>query len=110
MHYLTGDRHLEQLVPSAEILIHGVHEDHTLPIDAALADAEDLYGNPLDAARALLILIAAMVPDDRSPGDLLQWHTNPHEYRRLRRAGMDAEHAAACASRVAPIRKGAVAS
>lgn len=95
---LTGDRHLDKLVPSAERLVQAVRTGAAMPIDAAFADAEHVYGNNLDAARALVVLLAAMVPDDRTAGELLRWRVNSHEYRRLRAAGITAESAAICAA------------
>jgi hypothetical protein len=101
---LTGDRYLETLVPSAEKLVRAVRNDDHLHIEAMLADAEQLYGDPLDAAHALVILLAAMVPDDKPAAELLRWHQNPHEYRRLRKAGVGAAEAGVLASQVRPIR------
>ncbi|RSN26533.1 hypothetical protein DMC63_01470 [Streptomyces sp. WAC 05977] len=106
---LTGDRYLETLVPSAEKLVHAVRRDDPMHVDAMLADAEQLYGDPLAGARALAVLLAAMVPDDRTADDLLRWHRNPHEYRRLRALGVPAAEAGELAAQVTPIRDGRVA-
>lgn len=106
---LTGDRHLETLVPSAEKLVRAVRNDQPMHVDAMLADAEMVYGDPATAARALVVLLAAMVPDDQTAADLLAWRRNPHEYRRLRAAGVPAREAAHLAAQVAPIRKASVA-
>lgn len=109
MTYLTGDRYLETLVHSTDLLVRGVHEDDTLAVDAAFADAEQVYGDPLDGARALVVLLAARVPDDSTAAQQLQWRSNPHEYRRLRRAGVSAEQAATLAATVRPITKAGAA-
>ncbi|RSN65444.1 hypothetical protein DMH01_03445 [Amycolatopsis sp. WAC 04182] len=100
---ITGDKYLDLLVPSAAKLVQAVRNDESMHIEAMLADAEQVYGDPLDAARALVILLAAMVPDDRAAEDLLRWHQNPHEYRRLRKAGVGAAEAGVLASQVRPI-------
>lgn len=106
---LTGDRNLETLVPSAEKLIRAVHEERPMHIEAMLADAEMVYGDPLTGARALVVLLAAMIPDDKTAAELLAWRKNPHEYRRLRAAGVSAAEAAHLAAQVAPLRKGSAA-
>ena len=101
---ITGDKYLDMLVPSAEKLVHAVRNDRQLHIEAMIADAEQIYGDPLDAADALVVLLAAMVPDDKTPAELLRWFQNPHEYRRLRMAGVGAAEAGVLASQVRPIR------
>lgn len=106
---LTGDRYLETLVPSAEKLVRAVHNEQPMHIEAMLADAEMLYGDALDGAHALVVLLAAMVPDDKTARELLRWRTNPHEYRRLRAAGVSAEQAAELAATVRPITRGTAA-
>ncbi|WP_093573075.1 hypothetical protein [Amycolatopsis rubida] len=78
---LTGDRYLETLVESAEKLVRAVRRENMLMVDAMLADAEMVYRDPLTGARAMVVLLAAMVPDDRTAAELLQWRAAP---RRLR--------------------------
>ena len=107
---LTGDRYLETLVPSAEKLIRAVREDRPMHVAAMLADAEQVYDDPLAGAQALVVLLAAMVPDDKAGAELLLWRKNPHEYRRLRAAGVGAAEAAELAAQVTPIRTRRVAS
>lgn len=106
---LTGDRYLETLVPSAERLVRAVHNGQSMHVEAMLADAEMAYGDPLDGARALVVLLAAMVPDDKTAAQLLRWRANPHEYLRLRAAGVGSEQAAELAATVRPIKKGTAA-
>lgn len=106
---LTGDRYLETLIPSAEKLVQAVHNDKPMHVDAMLADAEMVYGDALGGARALVVLLAAMVPDDKPAVQLLRWRANPHEYHRLRAAGVSSEQAAELASTVRPIKKGTAA-
>lgn len=107
---LTGDRYLETLVPSAEKLIRAVHEERPMHVEAMLADAEQLYGDALTGARALVVLLAAMIPDDQTAAQLLAWRRNPHEYRRLRALNVPAAEAAELAAAVTSIRSRAVAS
>ncbi|UKD55115.1 hypothetical protein L3Q65_45935 [Amycolatopsis sp. FU40] len=102
---LTGDRYLETLVPSAEKLVAAVRRDDMMFVEAMLADAEMVYDDPLTGAHALVVLLAAMVPDDQAAADLLRWRANPHEYQRLRAAGVSAAEAARLATQVSPIRK-----
>lgn len=97
---LTGDKRLDKLVDPAAVIVRAVHDDRAMHVDAMLADAEAVYGNQLDAARAMVVLLAAMVRDDREPAQLLLWWQNPVEYRRLRASGVDAETAAQLAARV----------
>lgn len=90
---LTGDKRLDKLVDPAAVIVRAVHDDRAQHVDAMLADAEAVYGDALTAARAMVVLLAAMVRDDREPGELLAWRHNPVEYRRLRASGVDAETA-----------------
>ncbi|WP_116201304.1 hypothetical protein [Amycolatopsis circi] len=102
---LTGDRYLETLVPSAEKLVAAVRRDDTMFVEAMLADAEMVYEDALTGAHALVVLLAAMVPDDRTAAELLRWRANPDEYRRHRAAGVPAKEAAELAAQIAPIRR-----
>src|ERR1043166_2247817 len=104
---LTGDRYLETLVPSAEKLVRAVRDGRGMHVEAMLAEAEMAYGDPLEGARALVVLLAAMVPDDKTATQLLRWHANPHETRRLRAAGVGSEQAAQLAATGRPIKRGA---
>ncbi|WP_432846013.1 hypothetical protein ACQPXB_36070 [Amycolatopsis sp. CA-161197] len=102
---LTGDRYLETLVPSAEKLVQAVREDNPMFVEAMLADAEMVYGDALDGARALVVLLAGMVPDDQTAEELLRWRANPAEYQRLRATGVSAREAAELAAQVPPPRR-----
>lgn len=55
------------------------------------------------SARALALVLAAMVPDDREPSDLLAWMRHRDEYLRLREAGFDADASAAMAGEYASV-------
>lgn len=108
--YLTGDRRLDQLLPSAEKLVMAVRTGNDLYIDAMLADAELEYGDALTGARAMCVLLAALVPEHHSAEHLLKWNRNPDEYRRLRAAGVPAPEAAELSAHVTPIRPHRAAS
>lgn len=86
MSALTGDRNLDTLVESAGKLVRAVRRDDSLMVDAMLADAEMAYGDPLTGARAMVVLLAAMVPADQPTAELLLWRANPRQ--RLRPAAV----------------------
>ena len=78
---LTGDPRTDALVGPAVQLAAAAHEHDGNRIASLLADIADLHG--------LVITLAAMVPDDRTPTELLAWLAQPHEYQRLRAEGVD---------------------
>lgn len=75
----TGDERTNRLIPTAQQLAAAVHEHDQPRINSLLHNA-DLHG--------LVILLAAMVPDDQPPSELLGWTNNPEEYHRLRNEGV----------------------
>jgi DNA-binding CsgD family transcriptional regulator len=103
---LTGAPLTDAVLPFAAQLIGAVRQGDLLDDlfwqahrTAARVDgdaAQDRAGTI--SARALAIVLAAMVPDDREPSDLLAWMRHPVEYLRLREAGFDAATSAAEAS------------
>lgn len=76
---VTGDSYTDALVPLACQLAAAVHDYDRAEI-ARLLDCVDLTG--------LVVVLAAMVPDDLAPSELLGWLGHPHEYTRLRAAGV----------------------
>lgn len=100
----TGDPRLDKLLPLADRLVRAAHNNHRLGIDTALVDAEAIYGDPVTAARALAVLLAAMCPDDSDADELLSWRRNPEEYRRLRGLNVSAAEARTLAVRVIEFR------
>jgi hypothetical protein len=98
---LTGDKRMDALVDPAAVIVRAVREDRAMHIDAMLSDAESVYGSALDGARAMVVLLAAMVRDDHQPERLLQWRRNPVEYRRLRALGVDSDTAGSMAAAIA---------
>jgi hypothetical protein len=105
-HTITGDRHLDLLLPLAGRLVGAVHDNDQLGVDTAFEDATQHYrGDPLAAANALVILLAAMCDDDATPAELLQWRRNPTEYHRLRTNGVPSRTAAILAARVTDARQ-----
>jgi hypothetical protein len=98
---------MDALIEPAMVIVRAVHEDNAMHIDAMLSDAERVYGDALQGARAMVVLLAAMVRDDRTEKELLAWFRNPVEYRRLRAAGVNAETAGQMAAMVADKLRGA---
>ncbi|WP_367128285.1 hypothetical protein [Saccharothrix sp. HUAS TT1] len=96
----TGDPKLDRLLPFAGRLVHAAHHDSRLYMETALADAVDVYGDETTALRALVVLLAAMCPDDATPVELLSWRANATEYRRLRALDVPAAQARVLAARV----------
>jgi len=103
----TGDALSDALVGPAMRLVGGVRTWDTDEVEGAFRDAlaalaatsdpPAATGGPEDhlgAARALAILSAAMVPWDRSPGDLLAWTRREAEFHRLVDVGIDPHIAA----------------
>lgn len=80
-HSITGDPRTDALVQPAAQLVAAAHEFDGDRIAALLADTTDLPG--------LVVTLAAMVLDDRTPTELLGWLARPGEYERLRRQGVD---------------------
>lgn len=104
---LTGDRRLEALIDPAMVIVRAVHEDNPMHIEAMITEAVNVYRSEPDGLRALVVLLAAMVRDDKTERELLAWFRNPTEYRRLRKAGVDADTAGTMAEKVADMLKGA---
>lgn len=82
---LTGSSRSDAQVPVAMALVGAVRE-----FDAK-AVAEVLDGADLPA---LAVVLAAMVPWDQAPGQLLAWCLREGEYHRLAEAGVDEATAA----------------
>lgn len=77
---VTGDTRTDALVPHAARLVAAVHKFDRDVITEVLAEANDPHG--------LAVVLAAMVPDDATPTQLLGWIGDPDEYERLRDAGV----------------------
>lgn len=63
---VAADRRVEAALPLAQQLV-GAVRDHDRDLVAELVDGADVM--------ALLVALAAMVPDDATPAELLAWHT-----------------------------------
>jgi hypothetical protein len=107
--WLTGDRLTDAVLPAAQRLVLATHSHDELGVATALADAELVTGDPLTAAQALVVVLAAMCPDDTPPPDALAWRRNPTEYRRLRKAGVSSREAGMLAATVAANQRKGVA-
>jgi hypothetical protein len=91
----TGDPTLDQLLPPVMRLVWAVRESNQDAVAAAIADATAVAGGR--GLNAVVVLLAALVPDDQAPGALLAWLKDPEEYLRLRTAGVGAQAAATLA-------------
>lgn len=89
---LTGDALTDWAVHLAQTLIWAVREGDAERVAEVLTEARDEAGRA--SVDALVIVLAAMVPDDLPPSELLAWRTNPAEYLRLREAGVGSYAAA----------------
>jgi hypothetical protein len=89
---LTGDPITDAVLPAAVRLIWAVRESNPDAVAEAIADAVEAAGE--HGQHALIVVLAAMVPDDLSPTQLLEWQANPDEYLRLRQLGVGALGAA----------------
>lgn len=106
---LTGSPLTDAVIDAAVQLVSAVRDNEGIEeaIFAAHAAAARVDGlaahddSGVISARALAVVLAAMVPDDRQPSDLLAWLRHPDEYRRLRDAGFDADTSAALAAEYA---------
>lgn len=96
---ITGDPFTDALVPTASRIVWAVREGDTEDIDAALDEVRNDCGRV--GIDALVIVLAAMVPDDLTPAELLAWTQDPNEYLRLREVGVDALSAGTLAMRKA---------
>lgn len=83
---LTGDPLTDSVVPAAEALVEAVRHADTAAVAEELAAVQQLGDAGL---HALVVVLAAMVPDDRRPSRLLAWLSDPEEYHRLRASGVD---------------------
>lgn len=93
MDSLTGDPELDRLVPAAVRLTCGLREWDREEVAAALNDAAAASPRP-DVLTHLCVVLAAMVPWDQPPAELLAWVRRRAEYERLRALGVDAAIAA----------------
>lgn len=81
----TGDPLTDAAVGPAVRLVKSVRKQDAAGVAEILADAHQ--AGP-DAVNALVVVLAAMVPDDVTPTALLSWLADPAEYRRLRACGV----------------------
>jgi hypothetical protein len=86
---LTGDDLTDAMVPVAQRMIGAVREWDVGEVAAAFTDAEEVGG-----LAVLVVVLAAMVPYDRSVGDLLGWVGRRDEFLRLLEYGVDPSAAA----------------
>lgn len=85
---LTGDATTDELVPVAQRVVGAVRDMDWHQLDECLAEAIETTGGRCDPAVALLVVCAAMVPEDSQPSRLLGWVGSHVEYDRLTRRGV----------------------
>lgn len=88
---LTGDELTDRMVAVASRLIGAVREFDTEEVAAALDEAQAIDSQGL---AALVVTLAAMVPYDATPGELLSWVAYREEFDRLVAIGIDPATAA----------------
>jgi hypothetical protein len=84
---LTGDPLTDRAVGPAARLVKSVRKQDADMVAETLAE---VTAAGTDAINALILTLAAMVPDDTTPAVLLAWLADPGEYRRLRARGVSA--------------------
>lgn len=99
---LTGDPVTDRLVGPAMRLVGGVRTYDPVEIEAAFTDAAAVLDGQADAARALATVLAAFIPWNRTPNELLGWLSRGPEFERLRDAGIDPSIAADIVSGLYP--------
>lgn len=83
---LTGDPLTDSVIDHASHIVWAVRERDAAAIAETIAAVQDQAGGR--GVHALLLVLAAMVPDDTTPAALLAWLADPVEYRRLRARGV----------------------
>jgi hypothetical protein len=101
---ITGNPITDAVVPAAINLVWAVRTEERDEVLAALKEAHQARlaagghdHSEIETLRTLVIVLAGMVPDDRSPRQLLAWLQNPAEYMRLRHDGYDTDTAGSIA-------------
>jgi hypothetical protein len=85
---LTGDPATDALVPIAQQFVGAVRDHDGDRIEELLAEAIVATGGRCDPALALLVVCAAMVPEDLKPSALLAWRQTRDEFLRLTGRGV----------------------
>lgn len=81
---LVGEPDADRLIPAATALVWAIRTGDPDDVDEALSDVVRASGG---GVRALAVVLAAMVPDDESPRELMAWRLDPAGYLRLREHG-----------------------
>ncbi|MGH3535439.1 MAG: hypothetical protein ACRDQG_12135 [Pseudonocardiaceae bacterium] len=85
---LTGSPLTDDLVPIAVALIGAVRDGNPDTVTETFERAARLVEHRCDPARALAVVLAAMVDEDTSPARALSWWGYVAEYERLRATGV----------------------
>jgi hypothetical protein len=83
---VTGDPLTDSVIDHASHIVWAVRERDATTIANTLTAVQDQAGER--GVHALLLVLAAMVPDDTTPAALLAWLADPDEYRRMRARGV----------------------
>lgn len=86
---LTGDPMMDRLVPVAMLLVGALRRMDAAAVGEVFELARALVPDGVSAESALTVLLAAMVPWDKSPSELLAWWTRRADYQKLVDAGVD---------------------
>jgi hypothetical protein len=102
---VTGNPITDAVLPAAVNLVWAVRTEDRDEVLSALREAHQARlaagghdHTEAETLRTLVVVLAGMVPDDRSPRQLLRWLQNPDEYRQLRHDGYDADTAGSIAA------------
>jgi len=77
----------------AQQLVGSVHQHDADEIAQVLATVTCSCSCDHTRLYALAVVLAAMVPDDRTPHELLRWSRDPQQYRQLRELGFTYDRA-----------------
>lgn len=86
---LTGDPDFDRLIPVAMQIVGAVRAMDAAGVEEAFDEARRLFPQQEILGGALCVLLAAMVPWDKAPTQLLAWWVRRAEYLKLVAAGVD---------------------
>lgn len=92
---LTGDALTDRLVSVASRLVGAVRQDDFEEVGAAFDEARELCKDePVNGTEALSVVLAAMVPWNVQPSELLAWYQHMSAFAMMLEAGVDPATAA----------------
>jgi hypothetical protein len=87
---VTGVEPIDQVAAVASHLVWAVREMDRVEVGTVLSAAGCSCACDHSRMHELVVMLAAMVPDDLSPSVLLAWLADPEGYLRLRERGVGA--------------------